>query len=261
MTEPLTKTSATSERSSGSEAWDIIKVVLQALALAILVRIFLYQPFNIPSGSMENTLLVGDYLFVSKYKYGYSQYSFSWPLNVVSFSGRVWEGTPERGDIAVFRKPTNLEEDFIKRVIGLPGERVQMKDGVLYINGNAIPKARVEDYEEPASAGNIRRIPRFEETLPNGVKYFVLDRSPDRSGDNTAEYVVPPGHYFMMGDNRDNSSDSRFQGADEVGYVPLQNFIGRAEIIFFSTDGSANWWEVWKWPLATRWSRLGQLTR
>lgn len=261
MTEPLTKTSDTREKSAGSEAWDIIKVVLQALALAILVRVFLYQPFNIPSGSMENTLLVGDYLFVSKYKYGYSQYSFSWPFNFVSFSGRVWEGTPERGDIAVFRKPTNVEEDFIKRVIGLPGDRVQMKDGVLYINGAAVPKKRVADFEETDSFGNPRRVTRFEETLPNGFKYHVLDRTPDGSGDDTKEFVVPEGHYFMMGDNRDNSSDSRFQGASEVGFVPLQNLIGRAEIIFFATDGSANWWEVWKWPFATRWSRLGQLTR
>ena len=223
------------------------------------MRIFLYQPFNIPSGSMENTLLVGDYLFVSKYKYGYSQYAF--PYDIIPFSGRIWEGKPERGDIAVFRKPTNLQEDFIKRVIGLPGDRVQMKDGVLHINGTAVPKNRVDDYEEPDSFGNSRKIHRFEETLPNGHKYHVLDRTPDGSGDDTNEFVVPDGHYFMMGDNRDNSSDSRFQGSGDVGFVPLKNFIGRAEIIFFSTDGSADWWEVWKWPFATRWSRLGKLTR
>jgi signal peptidase I len=259
LTEPLTKTSATPEKSSAAEAWDIVKVVLQALALAILVRIFLYQPFNIPSGSMENTLLVGDYLFVSKFSYGYSKYSFPW--DAVPISGRLWEGEPKRGDIAVFRKPTNLEEDFIKRVIGLPGDKIQVKEGRLYINGAVVPKVRAEDYETVDSFGNAHRVPRFEETLPNGVKHFVLDSSADSSGDNTGEYVVPPGHYFMMGDNRDNSSDSRFQGPNEVGFVPLENFIGRAEIIFYSTDGSARWWEVWSWPIATRWSRLGQVTR
>jgi signal peptidase I len=259
LSEPLTKASPRPEKSSAAELWDIVKVVLQALALAIVVRIFLYQPFNIPSGSMENTLLIGDYLFVSKYSYGYSQYSFPW--DIIPFSGRVWSGEPERGDIAVFRKPTNLDEDFIKRVIGLPGDKVQMKDGHLFINSVEVPKKRVADYEEVDNFGNTRRIQRFEETLPNGIKYFVLDRTPDGSGDNTGEYMVPAGHYFMMGDNRDNSSDSRFQGPGDVGYVPLENFIGRAEIIFYSTDGTASWWEIWRWPIATRWSRIGQLTR
>ncbi|MEZ5924387.1 MAG: signal peptidase I [Hyphomicrobiaceae bacterium] len=255
----MTKSSDPPVKSTAAELWDITKVVLQALALAIFVRIFLYQPFNIPSGSMENTLLVGDYLFVSKFSYGYSKYSF--PFDAIPFSGRIWSGEPERGDIAVFRKPTNLEEDFIKRVIGLPGDKVQMKDGQLYINGEAVPKVRVEDYDEPDRYGNDRKIPRFEETLPNGVKYFVLDRWPDSEGDNTSEFTVPAGHYFMMGDNRDNSSDSRFQGPDKVGFVPLENFIGRAQIIFYSTDGTAGWLEPWRWPVATRWSRIGQLTR
>ena len=259
MTEPLTKTRS-AEKSSGAEAWDIVKVILQALVLAVVVRIFLYQPFNIPSGSMENTLLVGDYLFVSKYSYGYSQYSFPWPINP-SFSGRIWSGEPKRGDIAVFRKPTNTDEDFIKRVIGLPGDKIQMQDGVLYINGTAVPKKRVDDYEESDNFGNARRIARFEEQLPNGVVYYVLDRTPDGAGDNTSVYTVPSGHYFMMGDNRDNSSDSRFQGPDDVGFVPLENFIGRADVIFYSTDGTARWWEFWRWPFATRWSRLGMLTR
>jgi signal peptidase I len=259
LSEPLTKSSDAPGKSAGAEIWDVVKVVLQALALAIFVRIFLYQPFNIPSGSMENTLLVGDYLFVSKYSYGYSKYSL--PFDAIPFAGRIWSGEPARGDIAVFRKPTNLDEDFIKRVIGLPGDKLQMQNGHLFINGTAVPKTRVEDYEEADSFGNLRRIPRFEETLPNGVKYFVLDRSPDGSGDNTSEYIVPPGHYFMMGDNRDNSSDSRFQGPSEVGFVPLENFIGRAQIIFYSTDGSAGLLEFWRWPIATRWSRIGDLTR
>ncbi len=258
MTEPLTK-DRSKQKSTGAEAWDIVKVILQALALAFLVRIFLYQPFNIPSGSMEKTLLVGDYLFVSKYSYGYSKYSF--PLDAIPFSGRIWEGEPKRGDIAVFRKPTKTEEDFIKRVIGLPGDKIQMQNGVLYINGTAVPKKRVDDYEEFDSFGNTRRIPRFEETLPNGVVYQVLDRTPDGPGDDTDVYTVPAGHYFMMGDNRDNSSDSRFQGPDDVGFVPLENFIGRADVIFYSTDGSASWWEFWQWPIATRWGRLGMLTR
>lgn len=274
---------ARSDRSSGFETAIIIA---EALAIALFVRVFLYQPFNIPSGSMENTLLVGDYLFVSKLSYGYSKYSFPRTMSLcvpftatctgtfrilpdVVSSGRILSGTPKRGDVAVFRKPTDDEVDYIKRVIGLPGDKIQVKDGVVYINGEPVPKVklgtvRIRDgnygsSEYPSSAEV------YEETLPNGVKYKVLDSKKNSAGDNTSVYEVPEGKYFMMGDNRDNSSDSRFQGADDVGYVPLDNFIGRAEIIFFSAktrepDAFA-WYAPWTWPFGIRWNRFFNLVR
>lgn len=226
---------------------EIIVVVVQALALAILVRVFLFQPFNIPSGSMKPTLLVGDYLFVSKYSYGYSKYSF--PLvSTYLFDGRVWEGKPKRGDVAVFRKPTDVNIDYIKRVIGLPGDKVQMIDGQLHINGKAIPKVKTGTFYDT----DFGVVASYQETLPNGVKYTVLDRREQHS-DNTREYTVPKGYYFMMGDNRDNSADSR---DPSVGMVPLENFVGRAEVIFFSSDEKASLFKFWTWPFTTRWSRI-----
>ena len=161
---------------------------------------------------------------------------------------------PERGDVAVFKVPRDNETDYIKRVIGLPGDRIQMQQGVLYINGQAIPKVRVDDYVDPAGEGAGIPIPQYRETLPNGVAYNVLDKQQGSTEDDTQEYVVPPDHYFMMGDNRDNSMDSRF--ANVVGYVPYENFVGRADIIFFSIEPEAAFWEIWKWPLSIRWSRF-----
>jgi len=234
---------------------EILRVVVHALILAFLVRTFLYQPFNIPSGSMKSTLLVGDYLFVSKFSYGYSQYSL--PFSPSLFSGRVWTGAPTRGDVAVFKLPTDNSTDYIKRVIGLPGDRIQVLDGVLHINGKAVERKKVDDFVEGDDAGNVRRIQRYQETLPNGVTYRTLDLYTASPGDNTREYVIPDRHYFMMGDNRDNSTDSRF--LNDVGYVPVENFVGRADIIFFSIEGSGRFWEFWRWPAAIRWGRLFNL--
>ena len=249
--------------------WDTVKVVIQALLIAFFVRTFFYQPFNIPSASMYPTLKVGDYLFVSKLSYGYSKYSFNFSFDAlgttwitccpIDFPGRiVFADTPKRGDVAVFKLPTNTAIDYIKRVIGLPGDRIQMKEGVLYINGEAVKKERIEDYvdAEPMGEGNGHPVQQYEETLPNGVKYRVLDSEPDGTGsvDNTGEYVVPAEHYFMMGDNRDNSEDSRFLKV--VGYVPIENYVGRADIIFFSISRGTTLWEVWKWPFEIRWSRF-----
>jgi signal peptidase I len=245
------------ETQEKSGVKDTIRVVIHALILALLVRIFLFQPFNIPSGSMIPTLLVGDYLFVSKYSYGYSRYSFPFGPNL--FSGRIWAKEPNRGDVVVFKLPRDNETDYIKRVIGLPGDEIQMIHGVLHINGEAVKKERVDDFVMRDPAGRERHMARYMETLPNGVTYPVLDLINEGIGDNTEVYKVPEGHFFMMGDNRDNSTDSRF--LSEVGYVPFENLVGRAQIIFFSIDEDASFWQIWKWPTDVRWSRILEAVR
>jgi signal peptidase I len=250
-------------RKSKDGAWDTIKVVIQALLIAFVIRTFFFQPFNIPSGSMIPTLLVGDYLFVNKLSYGYGPYSFNFGVNLfghdlfkfgpLPFTGRhVLAAMPERGDVVVFKLPIDNETDYIKRVIGLPGDRIQMRQGQLYINGTAVPRERIEDSFEPSDTGVRFPVHQFRETLPNGVTYTTFDLSEHSSGDNTAEFLVPPGRLFMMGDNRDNSTDSRF----DVGYVPVENLIGRATILFFSHRPDVRWWEIWRWPFAIRWSRF-----
>jgi signal peptidase I len=233
-------------------AGDTIRVIIHALILALIVRVFLFQPFNIPSGSMIPTLLVGDYLFVSKYSYGYSRYSF--PFGPDLFSGRIWAKEPARGDVVVFKLPRDNETDYIKRVIGLPGDEIQMIHGVLHINGEAVKKERVDDFVTTDPSGRERHLARYRETLPNGVTYPVLDIVNEGIGDNTEVYKVPEGHFFMMGDNRDNSTDSRF--LSEVGFVPFENLVGKAQILFFSIDEGASFWQIWKWPTDVRWSRI-----
>ncbi|GAB4539700.1 MAG: signal peptidase I [Roseibium sp.] len=242
------------KKDKDSGLGETVKVVVQALLLALIVRTLLFQPFNIPSGSMKDTLLIGDYLFVSKYSYGYSRYSF--PFGLAPFSGRVWSATPERGDVAVFKLPTDTSVDYIKRVIGLPGDTIQVIDGVVHINGEPVKRERIDDYIEQSPSGMVRRVPRFRETLPNGVSFETLDLTPNGQMDNTREYKVPEGHYFMMGDNRDNSIDSRYQS--RVGYVPFENFMGRAEILFFSIKDEIPAWQIWTWPWSVRWERIGR---
>lgn len=236
---------------------ETIRVILEALLIAVVIRTFAFQPFNIPSGSLIPTLLVGDYLFVSKYAYGYSKHSF--PFSLAPISGRIWGGEPKRGDIVVFRGRADVESardtDFIKRVIGLPGDRIHVTGGLLHINGAPVKKERDGVIENRDAFGRLVRVPRYRETLPNGVSYNVLEINDDRGYfDNTPEYVVPAGHYFMMGDNRDNSSDSRDQKG--MGYIPFENLIGRAEIIFFSIEDGASAWKIWEWPSTVRWNRL-----
>ncbi|GJM02499.1 MAG: signal peptidase I [Rhodomicrobium sp.] len=235
-----------SSSSSDEGWWEIAKIVIHAIILAFLVRLFIIQPFNIPSGSMQGNLLIGDYLFVSKYSYGYSKHTFGFDL----FEGRIFGSQPERGDVVVFKLPRDTSQDYIKRVIGLPGDKIQMIGGILHINGTPISKKPAGTFIEDVNDAPVRR---FEETLPNGVKYLVLDAVPHNGRDytdNTDVYVVPEGHYFMMGDNRDNSSDSR---DPDVSFVPFENLVGEAQMIFFSkgeaSDPSSGLFNI-------RWSRI-----
>jgi len=242
-----------------------IKTVIYAALIAVGVRTVAFEPFNIPSGSMIPTLLVGDYLFVSKYSYGYSR--FSLPFSPPLFSGRIFGSLPKRGDVAVFKFPRDNSTDYIKRIVGLPGDRIQVRQGVLYVNGQASDRQSLGNYE--TRDGGIRKlVRRYEEILPGGRKHEILketdgteaahrpgfDPAREFDANNTIEYTVPPNHVFAMGDNRDNSYDSRFMNG--VGFVPVENLVGRAEFLFFSIDAEYPWWQVWRWPFEIRWNRL-----
>ena len=231
---------------------ETVKVVVQALLIALVIRTLLFQPFNIPSGSLIPTLLVGDYLFVSKYTYGYSKHSM--PFSPPLFDGRVWAAEPKRGDIAVFKLPTDNSTDYIKRVVGLPGDRIQMIDGILHINNKPVERERVADFRTSDGWGRPVAVPQYRETLPGGTTHYIIEREGDNGTcDNTPVFQVPTGHFFMMGDNRDNSLDSRDRS---VGYVPFENFVGRAEIIFFSIEEGSSAWRIWEWPWTVRWGRM-----
>jgi len=238
---------------SGS-LWDTAKTIIYAVLIALFVRTVAFEPFNIPSGSMIPTLLVGDYLFVSKYSFGYSRHSL--PLSLPIIPGRILASEPERGDVAVFKLPSDNSTDYIKRIIGLPGDRIQMRRGRLWINEKLVKRKRIEDFVFTDSYGRINRTAQFIETLPNGRDHHIIEQTDEGQLDNTGVYTIPKGHYFAMGDNRDNSLDSRVMTG--VGYVPFENLVGRAEILFFSTNGSASWWEFWRWPGAMRFHRFFQ---
>jgi signal peptidase I len=274
MEKPERKQQVMAKPTSGDlrEIWELAKTLFWAVVIAIFVRTFAFEPFNIPSGSMIPTLLVGDYLFVSKTAYGYSKYSFPWGL--APFEGRVWEDAPARGEVVVFRPPGDTDTDFIKRVVGLPGDRVQVKGGRLYINDQVTERQRIEDFTY-TDGGGTRPVAQYLETLPGGVTHPIIEtQGDDWQYDNTPIYVVPEGEYFMMGDNRDNSNDSRpWRGfippeqvtstvitdaamLDKVGFVPAANLIGPAKILFWSYDDTFKFSNPITWVTALRWQRL-----
>ena len=269
--------------SEKSETADFISFLVKLALFVFVLRSFIIAPFNIPSESMQPRLLIGDYLIVAKWPYGYSRYSL--PFSLPLIPGRIFASTPERGDVAVFKAPPTQRQDYIKRVIGLPGDIVEIRNGQVILNGKPIPKQRVADlvipvtqnmlqaatgdgnvspcfrpdFEEVRDGKRFCRYPQYRETLPNGKSYNVLDVVADGPADNRAPVIVPEGRLFMMGDNRDRSADSRFPAEDGggIGLVPEENLVGKALVSVFSTDGSANWLLPWTWFTAARWDRIG----
>ena len=222
-----------------------------ALVIALIIRTFLIQPFFIPSSSMEPNLLVGDRLFASKFDYGYSKHSF--PFSLGPISNRIFPNVPDRGDVIIFKPPhTNL--DYIKRLIGLPGDRIEVRNGNLIINSNLLEYENIREDSKVLKNGRVIKINVLKETLPNGISYEIYNYLDGSPGDNTKEFVVPENHYFFMGDNRDNSNDSRFWGT-----VEFNRLVGKAQIIFFSTEDGSTILEFWKWPFDIQFNRLLKL--
>jgi len=222
-----------------------------ALVIALIIRTFLIQPFFIPSSSMEPNLLVGDRLFASKFDYGYSKHSF--PFSLGPISNRIFSNVPDRGDVIIFKPPhTNL--DYIKRLIGLPGDRIEVRNGNLIINSKLLEYENIREDSKVLKNGRVIKINVLKETLPNGISYEIYNYLDGSPGDNTKEFVVPENHYFFMGDNRDNSNDSRFWGT-----VEFNRLVGKAQIIFFSTEDGSTILEFWKWPFDIQFNRLLKL--
>lgn len=282
MTEPATSTDAQAAPQVTEAAADSAKArkedsflvfLLKLVVIVTLFRSFLFSPFNIPSESMQPRLVNGDYLLAAKWPYGFSRYSLPLDLPLLP-EQRLLAHVPQRGDVVIFKQPPLKELDYIKRVIGLPGDTVQMVGGQLFLNGAPVPKQPIGDFEiaitpntqcyslqfvaRRSDGTDVCRYPRYRETLPGGRSYEVLDLGP-REMDNTPPVVVPAGHLFLMGDNRDNSEDSRFpaEPGRGIGLVPMDNLVGRASIVMWSTDGSAEWLKPWTWFSAARWDRIG----
>ncbi|MFA7601767.1 MAG: signal peptidase I [Novosphingobium sp.] len=278
-TAPAAKTPDETPPAKPAKKEENFFVFLAKLVLIVVVfRSFIFAPFNIPSESMLPRLQNGDYLLAAKWPYGFSSYSL--PFSLPLIPGRVFAQEPQRGDVVIFKAPPTNSDDYIKRVIGLPGDQIQMIDGQLHINGKAVARERVADFEIAVSPNTgcyapvfehanryeatrpdgkrVCRYPQFKETLPNGKSYFVLDLE-RTAQDNTPVFVVPQDSLFLMGDNRDNSLDSRFPAFPRqgIGIVPQATLVGRATIVMFSTDGSAEWLKPWTWFTAARWDRIG----
>jgi signal peptidase I len=257
--------------------WGTLRFLLLLFVAALALRTFIVAPFSIPSESMLPRLMVGDYLFISKWPYGYSHYSF--PFGILNFQGRILGGLPDRGDVVVFHFPGAGNQDYVKRVIGLPGDTVEVRQGAVVLNGRPLARDRIADVAIPVSpnspchgvvdgavrevagdgGGAVCAIPRFRETLPDGTSYDVLDQVVNGPGDTFGPITVPDGRLFVMGDNRDDSLDSRFPTlAGGVGLLPVDNLLGRVLVNFWSTDGSAEWIKPWTWFTAARWSRIGR---
>jgi signal peptidase I len=245
------------KKSAASEGVEVIKTVVYALLIALFLRVIFFQPFTIPSASMEPNLYVGDYIIVSKYAYGWSHHSI--PFSPPLFRGRIMEKAPKRGDIIVFKLPRDGHTDYIKRLIGLPGDRIQMRNGLLYINDKLVPRKAEPPVPKEAAYDPDEHAERFQETLPGGLKIMTQDFGPDGELDNTDVFVVPEGYYFFMGDNRDNSADSRLPSAVGVGFVPAENLVGKAEIILLSWNEGASIFKPWTWVLNLRLDRFGRI--
>jgi signal peptidase I len=249
-------------KSEKNEWVETLVVIIEALVIAVVFRTFLWQPFSIPTGSLQPTMLIGDYFLANKFTWGLSKYSFIVPLPI---QGRLLAfSEPVRGDIAVFHNITN--EDYVKRIIGMPGDRIQMKEGRLYINGTMIEREEIGPGRDVGVSGQSQDVTLYRETLPNGLVHTIQEVSDREQLDDTEEFTVPPGHYFMMGDNRDNSLDSRAEIITDsrgnvragVGMVPLNALIGKGEARFMSIQGNAPLWAIWDWPFNLRWDRMFQ---
>ena len=227
-----------------------IKSISMAIFIALIIRSFFAEPFNIPSGSMKPNLLVGDFIFVSKLSYGYSRHSL--PFSLPLIPNRVFSSMPKRGDVVVFKTPQDNRTDYIKRVIGLPGDKIRIINGQIFINDNMILRKKEDDFIDIDRSFNKKRIRKYREYFYDR-EVEVLDITDGGIVDNTPLYTVPNGYFFVMGDNRDNSQDSRFLNV--VGYIPVDNLVGKARFIFFSLENS-RFLELWKWPKAIRYNRV-----
>ena len=227
-----------------------LKSILIAVFIALVIRSLIAEPFNIPSGSMKPNLLVGDFIFVSKWSYGYSKHSF--PFSIPIIPGKIFSKMPHRGDVVVFKTPQDNRTDYIKRVIGLPGDKILIRQGNIILNDKLIYRKKIEDFIDTDKNSSIKRIRKYKEYLFD-KEIEVLDITDDGIVDNTQQFSVPEGYFFVMGDNRDNSQDSRF--INTVGFIPIENLVGKARFIFFSLENS-RFLQIWKWPKAIRTERL-----